>query len=71
LRVLDNHEDAMEWMQNNGGDYIDVRKGEDKKCAIIVVHVSFATIIKNKSNKKLLKRRYDNEKRASISNQDA
>ena len=33
LRVLDNHEDAMEWMQNNGGDYIDVRKGEDKKCA--------------------------------------
>lgn len=33
LRVLDTMEDAEEWKEQNGGDYIDVRKGEDKKCA--------------------------------------
>ena len=32
LRVLDSHEDAMEWMQNNSGDFIQIRPGEDKKC---------------------------------------
>ena len=32
LRVLDSYEKAEEWMEYNGGDYIEVRKGEDKKC---------------------------------------
>lgn len=32
LRVLDSHEAALEWRENNGGDYIEERKGEDKKC---------------------------------------
>lgn len=32
LRVLDSREDAENWMATNGGDYIEVRKGEDKKC---------------------------------------
>jgi hypothetical protein len=32
MRVLDSMEDAENWMATNGGDYIEVRKGEDKKC---------------------------------------
>lgn len=32
LRVLDDYAEAKEWMKNNGGDYINVRRGEDKKC---------------------------------------
>ena len=32
LRVLDSYEKAEEWMEYNGGDYIEVRKGEDRKC---------------------------------------
>ena len=32
MRVLDSMEEAEVWMQENGGDYIDVRPGEDKKC---------------------------------------
>ena len=32
LRVLDSMEDAKYWMAANGGDYIETRKGEDKKC---------------------------------------
>jgi hypothetical protein len=32
LRVLDSLEDAEEWKKLNGGDYIETRKGEDKKC---------------------------------------
>ena len=32
LRVLDSMEDAENWMATNGGDFIEVRKGEDKKC---------------------------------------
>ncbi len=32
LRVLDSYEKAEKWMEYNGGDYIEVRKGEDKKC---------------------------------------
>lgn len=34
LRVLDSEEDAQKWMDENGkGDYIEIRPGEDKKCA--------------------------------------
>ena len=32
LRVLDSMEDAENWMAANGGDYIETRRGEDKKC---------------------------------------
>ena len=33
LRVLDSMEEAEEWKKNNGGDFIEVRPGEDKKCS--------------------------------------
>jgi hypothetical protein len=34
LRVLDSMEEAEQWKTNNGkGDFIEVRPGEDKKCA--------------------------------------
>ena len=33
LRVLDSMEEAEKWMADNGGDEIEVRPGEDKKCA--------------------------------------
>lgn len=32
LRVLDSAEAADEWKEQNGGDYIELRPGEDKKC---------------------------------------
>lgn len=32
LRVLDSADEAEKWKSDNGGDYIDVRKGTDKKC---------------------------------------
>lgn len=32
LRVLDSMEEAEKWKSNNGGDYIETRKGVDKKC---------------------------------------
>lgn len=32
LRVLDDYAEAKDWMKENGGDYINVRKGENKKC---------------------------------------
>lgn len=33
LRVLDSQEAAEQWKADNGGDYIETRQGEDKKCA--------------------------------------
>lgn len=33
MRVLDSAEEAEKWMNENGGDSIEVRPGEDKKCA--------------------------------------
>ena len=33
LRVLDSMEEAEKWMADNGGDEIEARPGEDKKCA--------------------------------------
>jgi hypothetical protein len=32
LRVLNSREEAEQWMQDNGGDFIQYRAGEDKKC---------------------------------------
>lgn len=33
LRVLDSKEAAEQWKADNGGDYIETRPGEDKKCS--------------------------------------
>jgi hypothetical protein len=33
LRVLDSEEEATKWMEENKGDSIEIREGEDKKCA--------------------------------------
>lgn len=33
LRVCDSEEDAMDWRERNGGDFIEKRPGTDKKCA--------------------------------------
>ena len=33
LRVLDSQEEADAWMQDNGGDTIEFRPGQDKKCS--------------------------------------
>jgi hypothetical protein len=32
LRLLDSYEDAEAWRDENGGDCIEIRKGEDTKC---------------------------------------
>lgn len=32
LRVLESHSEAVEWMEANSGDFIEERKGIDKKC---------------------------------------
>lgn len=32
LRVLEDERDAQSWMELNGGDYIEKREGQDKKC---------------------------------------
>jgi len=32
LRLLDSSQEARDWMDNNSGDYIEFRKGEDTKC---------------------------------------
>lgn len=32
MRVLDSEEEAEKWKEKNGGDFIEVRPGEDKKC---------------------------------------
>ena len=32
MRVCDSREDALVWREENGGDYIEERQGEDKRC---------------------------------------
>ena len=32
MRVLQDEAEAVKWMANNGGDFVEIRKGEDKKC---------------------------------------
>lgn len=46
LRVLDTMEDAELWQMNNGGDYIEHRKGEDKKCADYCAACEFCSYYK-------------------------
>lgn len=50
LRVLDNKESAEQWMAANGGDYIDVRLGEDKKCADYCAACEFCSYFKEKAS---------------------
>lgn len=48
LRVLDTHEDAAAWMAANGGDTIELRPGEDKKCADYCAAKEFCSYYKAK-----------------------
>ena len=48
LRVFDSRKEAEEWMRNNGGDYIEERHGEDKKCADYCAVCEFCNYYKQK-----------------------
>lgn len=48
LRVLDSKEEAEEWLKNNGGDFIETRPGEDKKCADYCSVCEFCNYYKEK-----------------------
>ena len=51
LRVLNTMEEAREWMENNQkGDYVDVRPGEDKKCNDYCFACDFCSYYKNKKS---------------------
>lgn len=54
LRVLDSMEKAEQWKTNNGkGDFIEVRPGEDKKCADYCRVCDFCNYYKEKSKEKI------------------
>lgn len=48
LRVLNSMSEAEEWMKNNKGEYIEVRPGEDKKCADYCFVSEFCSYHKSK-----------------------
>ena len=48
LRVLDSMEEAEKWMADNGGDEIEVRPGEDKKCLDYCSACEFCNYYKEK-----------------------
>ena len=48
LRVLDSMEEAEQWMEDNGGDEIEVRPGEDKKCLDYCSACEFCNYYKEK-----------------------
>lgn len=50
LRVLDSMEEAERWKEANGGDYIETRKGEDKKCADYCAVKDFCKYYKESKN---------------------
>lgn len=52
LRVLDSMDDAEKWKSEHGGDYIDVRPGEDKKCADYCAACEFCNYYLNHRGKK-------------------
>lgn len=47
MRVLDSKEEAEKWMKDNGGDHIDVRSGEDKKCLDYCAACEFCSYYKS------------------------
>lgn len=51
LRVLDSMEEAEKWMADNGGDEIEVRPGEDKKCMDYCVVCEFCNYYKERVKK--------------------
>ena len=51
MRVLDNKEEAERWMNSNGGDAIETRPGEDKKCIDYCSACEFCSYYKNNVKK--------------------
>ena len=51
LRVLDSKSAAIDWMKTNGGDKIEERLGEDKKCADYCAACEFCNYHKEKSER--------------------
>jgi len=51
LRVLDSKEEAEQWMNDNGGDYIEERPGEDKKCMDYCAVCEFCNYYKERVKK--------------------
>lgn len=51
LRVLDSMEEAEQWMKDNGGDYIEERHGEDKKCMDYCAVCEFCNYYKERVKK--------------------
>jgi len=47
LRVLDTQDEAEAWRAGNGGDFIEVRKGTDKKCLDYCSSCEFCSYYKN------------------------
>ena len=48
LRVLNSREDAETYKESNGGDYIEERHGEDRKCNDYCPCCKFCEYYKNK-----------------------
>ena len=48
MRVLDSMEEAEKWQGENGGDSIEIRQGEDKKCADYCSACEFCNYYKEK-----------------------
>lgn len=51
MRVLDSRNEAEQWMNDNGGDEIEARPGEDKKCADYCSCCEFCNYYKNNVKK--------------------
>lgn len=51
LRVLDSEDEAKEWMSKNEGDFIECRKGEDKKCIDYCFAKDFCSYYREKYGK--------------------
>ena len=51
MRVLNSREEAEQWMSANGGDFIETRPGEDKKCADYCSACEFCNYYREKVKK--------------------
>lgn len=51
LRVLNSEDEAKQYMASNGGDFIETRKGEDKKCQDYCLCCEFCDYYKNNVKK--------------------
>jgi hypothetical protein len=50
MRVMGSREEAEKWMTDNGGDYIETRPGEDKKCIDYCAACEFCNYYREKVN---------------------